>query len=117
MPVKKHVVAISMRGAATKIVAAEQTYLSAKTSTLFCSVPPPVRNKRNRWNKSIGIIRHYSLSLVRTYKDSDSYDMLGHGPDLYLEPGALVRIKGEGRYLPIARVSSPEFLFIGLFVL
>lgn len=22
-----------------------------------CSVPPPVRNKRNRWNKSIGIIR------------------------------------------------------------
>ena len=33
--------------------------------------------------------------------------MLGHGPDLYLEPGALVRIKGEGRYLPIAKVSSP----------
>ena len=51
--------------------------------------------------------KHYSLSLVRTYKDSDSYDMLGYGPDLYLEPGALVRIKGEGRYLPIARVSSP----------
>ena len=51
--------------------------------------------------------KHYSLSLVRTYKDSDSYDMLGYGPDLYLEPRALVRIKGEGRYLPIARVSSP----------
>ena len=51
--------------------------------------------------------KHYSLSLLRTYKDSDSYDMLGYGPDLYLEPGALVRIKGEGRYLPIARVSSP----------
>ena len=51
--------------------------------------------------------KHYSLSLVRTYKDSDSYDMLGYGPDLYLEPGALVSIKGEGRYLPIARVSSP----------
>ena len=51
--------------------------------------------------------KHYSLSLVRTYKDSDSYDMLGHGPELYLEPGALVRIKGEVKYLPIARVSSP----------
>jgi hypothetical protein len=61
MPVKKHVVAISMRGAATKIVAAEQTYLSAKTSTLFCSVPPPVRNKRNKWNKNIGQNRRLVL--------------------------------------------------------
>lgn len=51
--------------------------------------------------------KRYALSLMRIHKDNDSYDMLGHGPDVYLEPGALVRIKGEGRYLPIAKVSSP----------
>ena len=51
--------------------------------------------------------KRYALSLMRIHKDIGAYDMLGHGPDLYLEPGALVRIKGEGRYLPIARVSSP----------
>ena len=46
-----------MRGAATKIVAAEQTYLSAKTFALFCSVPWNEWNKRNGWNKNIVIIR------------------------------------------------------------
>ena len=51
--------------------------------------------------------KRYALSLMRIHKDIGAYDMLGHGPDLYLEPGALVRIKGEGRYLPIAKVSSP----------
>lgn len=51
--------------------------------------------------------KRYALSLMRIHKDIGAYDMLGHGPDLYLEPGALVRIKGEGKYLPIAKVSSP----------
>lgn len=51
--------------------------------------------------------KRYALSLMRIHKDIGAFDMLGHGPDLYLEPGALVRIKGEGKYLPIAKVSSP----------
>lgn len=51
--------------------------------------------------------KRYALSLMRIHKDIGAYDMLGHGPDLYLEPGALVRIKGKGKYLPIAKVSSP----------
>lgn len=32
---------------------------------------------------------------------------LGSGPELYLEPGVVVRIQGEGRYYRLARVDSP----------
>ena len=32
---------------------------------------------------------------------------LGYGPELYLEPGVVVRIQGEGRYYRLARVDSP----------
>lgn len=51
--------------------------------------------------------KRYALSLVRIHKGVRSSGMLGLGPDLYLEPGALVRVKGEGRYLPLAKVTSP----------
>ena len=32
---------------------------------------------------------------------------LGYGPELYLEPGAVVRLRGEGRYYRNARIDSP----------
>ena len=37
----------------------------------------------------------------------DSYDILCLGPEIYLEPGAQVKIKGDGRYLYTADISSP----------
>jgi thiol-disulfide isomerase/thioredoxin len=33
--------------------------------------------------------------------------VVNDGPEIYLEPGAYVRIKGEGRYFQNARISSP----------
>ena len=49
--------------------------------------------------------KHYSINLMRIRKDS--YDILCLGPEIYLEPGAQVKIKGDGRYLYTADISSP----------
>lgn len=49
--------------------------------------------------------KHYSIDLMRIRKDS--YDILCFGPEIYLEPGAKVKIKGDGRYLYTADISSP----------
>lgn len=49
--------------------------------------------------------KHYSIDLMRIRKDS--YDILCLGPEIYLEPGAQVKIKGDGRYLYTADISSP----------
>ena len=49
--------------------------------------------------------KHYSIDLMRIRKDS--YDILCFGPEIYLEPGARVIIKGDGRYLYTADISSP----------
>ena len=49
--------------------------------------------------------KHYSIDLMRIREDS--YDILCLGPEIYLEPGAQVKIKGDGRYLYTADISSP----------
>ncbi len=51
--------------------------------------------------------KHYSIDLMRIHKDKHSYDVLCLGPEMYLEPGADVRIEGEGRYLFTAKITSP----------
>ena len=49
--------------------------------------------------------KHYSIDLMRIREDS--YDILCFGPEIYLEPGARIKIKGDGRYLYTADISSP----------
>jgi thiol-disulfide isomerase/thioredoxin len=49
---------------------------------------------------------HYSLLFFRIEGGRLS-EVLGYGPELYLEPGAVVRIQGEGRYYRNARIDSP----------
>ena len=48
---------------------------------------------------------HYMVSLFRP---RDGYvDVINYGPEIYLEPGAFVRIKGEGKHFRSARIDSP----------
>ena len=91
-----------MRGAATKIVAAEQTYLSAITSTLFCSVPPPVRNKRNKWNRKIGQNRRLVLfhSPSGTEQATDVSNLSNTKP-IRKNYGKLLKRLGELRIITI----------------
>ncbi len=49
--------------------------------------------------------KHYSIDLMRIREDS--YDILCFGPEIYLESGARIKIKGDGRYLYTADISSP----------
>ena len=48
---------------------------------------------------------HYMVSLF-CYRDN-YVDIINYGPDIYLEPGAVVRIKGEGKHFRTARIDSP----------
>lgn len=65
-----------------------------------------IRNGRFRFRlDSLSGDKHYSINLIRIHKDS--YDILCVGPEIYLEPGARVKIKGDGRYLYTADISSP----------
>ena len=48
---------------------------------------------------------HYMVSLLRPRGGYD--DIINFGPEVYLEPGALVRIKGEGKHFRTARIDSP----------
>ena len=48
---------------------------------------------------------HYMVSLFRP---RDGYvDVINYGPEIFLEPGAFVRIKGEGKHFRNARIDSP----------
>ena len=48
---------------------------------------------------------HYMVSLFRP---RDGYvDVINYRPEIYLEPGAFVRIKGEGKHFRSARIDSP----------
>ena len=47
---------------------------------------------------------HYSVDFLRT---SGGRMKLDSGPEIYLEPGAVVRIQGEGKYFKYARIDSP----------
>lgn len=49
---------------------------------------------------------YYGISLICFEGDQMKY-VVNDGPEIYLEPGAFVRIKGEGRYFKNARISSP----------
>ena len=49
---------------------------------------------------------YYTLDFFRVEGDRLGVT-LGYGPELYLEPGVVVRIQGEGRYYRNARVDSP----------
>ena len=49
---------------------------------------------------------YYRISLICFEGDQMKY-VVNDGPEIYLEPGAFVRIKGEGRYFKNARISSP----------
>ena len=48
---------------------------------------------------------HYMISLFRPRQGY--VDIINYGPDIYLEPGAVVRIKGEGKHFRTARIDSP----------
>ena len=45
------------------------------------------------------------ISLFRPRQDY--VDVINYGPEIYLEPGAFVRIKGEGMHFRTARINSP----------
>jgi thiol-disulfide isomerase/thioredoxin len=49
---------------------------------------------------------HYSLLFFRIEGGRLS-EVLGYGPEIYLEPGAVVHLRGEGRYYRNARIDSP----------
>ena len=49
---------------------------------------------------------HYSLHFFRIEGGRLS-EILGYGPEIYLEPGAVVHLRGEGRYYRNARIDSP----------
>ena len=54
---------------------------------------------------SLSEAEHYMISLIRP---RGSYvDVVNYGPEIYLEPGAFVRIKGEGKHFKSARIDSP----------
>ena len=48
---------------------------------------------------------YYLISLLRPRESSD--DVINYGPEIYLEPGAVVRVKGEGKHFRTARIDSP----------
>ena len=48
----------------------------------------------------------YQITLIR-FDGNRLVNVLNDGPEIYLEPGTYVRIKGEGRYFRNARISSP----------
>ena len=48
----------------------------------------------------------YSLHFFRIEGGRLS-EILGYGPEIYLEPGAVVHLRGEGRYYRNARIDSP----------
>lgn len=48
----------------------------------------------------------YQISLLR-FEGNRLVNVVNDGPDIYLKPGAFVRIKGEGRHFRNARISSP----------
>ena len=49
---------------------------------------------------------YYGITLIRFDGDRMA-NVVNNGPEIYLKPGAFVRIKGEGRYFKNARISSP----------
>jgi len=49
---------------------------------------------------------HYFLLFFRIEGGRLS-EVLGYGPEIYLEPGAVVHLRGEGRYYRNARIDSP----------
>ena len=49
---------------------------------------------------------YYGISLIR-FDGDRMVNVVNDGPEIYLEPGAFVRIKGEGKYFMNARISSP----------
>ena len=54
---------------------------------------------------SLAEAEHYMISIFRP---REGYvDVINYGPEIYLEPGALVRIKGEGKHFRTARIDSP----------
>ena len=48
---------------------------------------------------------HYMIMLFRPRQGY--VDVINYGPEIYLEPGAFVRIKGEGKHFRTARIDSP----------
>lgn len=49
---------------------------------------------------------HYSIALADIA--DGRFDILNDGPELYLEPGTVVRIQGEGVHFADARIASPS---------
>ena len=49
---------------------------------------------------------YYGITLVR-FEGNSRMDVLNNGPEIYLEPGAFVRIQGESKYFMNPRISSP----------
>ena len=54
---------------------------------------------------SLAEVDHYMISLFRPRQDY--VDVINYGPVIYLEPGAFVRINGEGMHFRTARINSP----------
>ena len=54
---------------------------------------------------SLGEADHYMISLFRSGKGYS--DVINYGPELYLDTGTVVRVKGEGKHFRTARIDSP----------
>ena len=54
---------------------------------------------------SLAEVDHYMISVFRPRQGY--VDIINYGPEIYLEPGAFVRIKGEGKHFRTARIDSP----------
>ena len=65
-----------------------------------------LRNERFSFRlDSLAEADHYMISLFRPRQGY--VDVINYGPEIYLEPGAFVRIKGEGKHFRTARIDSP----------
>lgn len=58
---------------------------------------------------SLAEVDHYMISLFRPRQGY--VDIINYGPEIYLEPGAFVRIKGEGKHFRTAWIDSPVMSF------
>ena len=64
--------------------------------------------KNGRFTLQLDSLAEADFYLIDLYRcRHGNYEYFSDGPELYLEPGAFVRIKGEGNHLKTARIDSP----------
>ena len=64
--------------------------------------------KNGRFTFRLDSLADADFYLIDLYRcRHGNYEYFSDGPEVYLEPGAIVRIKGEGKHLRTARIDSP----------